>query len=65
MGQFIKWCVGAHLRHVIEHYQRFLIGTRDGEVNYDARQRDMRIATDRNLACSVNGAGGRGSCGPW
>ncbi|MDA0683594.1 MAG: hypothetical protein O3A57_04130 [Bacteroidetes bacterium] len=45
--------VGAHLRHVIEHYQRFLIGTRDGEVNYDARQRDMRIATDRNFACSV------------
>lgn len=45
--------VGDHLRHVIEHYQRFLIGHREGEIDYDARQRDERISNDRNFACSV------------
>jgi len=45
--------VGDHVRHVIEHYQRFLIGHREGEINYDARQRDERISEDRNFACSV------------
>jgi hypothetical protein len=35
--------IGAHTRHVIEFYQCLLNGTTSGEVNYDARQRDLRI----------------------
>lgn len=45
--------IGDHMRHVIEHYQRFLIGTKDGCVDYDARLRDKRIAEDRQFAGSV------------
>lgn len=45
--------IGDHVRHVVEHYQRFLIGTKDVLVDYDARLRDVKIATDRNFAGSV------------
>ncbi len=45
--------VGEHLRHVIEHYQRFLIGCQEGYVDYDARQRDTRISEDGHFAGSV------------
>jgi uncharacterized damage-inducible protein DinB len=46
-------CIGDHMRHVIEHYQRFLIGSQEGRVDYDARQRDSRISSDSNFAGSV------------
>lgn len=45
--------IGDHMRHVVEHYQRFLIGYREREIDYDARQRDTRISSDRNFAGSV------------
>lgn len=45
--------VGDHVRHVIEHYQRFLMGYREEAVDYDARQRDTRISSDENFAGSV------------
>lgn len=45
--------VGAHLRHVIDCYRCFLRGLERGEIDYDARQRDPRLETERSVAESV------------
>ncbi len=34
---------GAHLRHVIEHYEALLIPRRPGTVDYDSRRRDPEV----------------------
>lgn len=41
---------GAHLRHVLDHYQAFLSGWGQGWIDYDARERDPRIESDREAA---------------
>ncbi len=45
--------IGEHLRHILEHYQMFLTGCDGPLVDYDARQRDMRISADREFAAST------------
>jgi uncharacterized damage-inducible protein DinB len=35
--------IGAHVRHVLDHYRLFLAGLPAGEVDYDARERDTDI----------------------
>jgi len=48
--------LGEHLRHIFEHYSCFLDGLDDQRVDYDARDRDTRISTDRAFAaehCSM------------
>lgn len=35
--------IGAHVRHVLDHYRLFLAGLPEGEVDYDARERDTDI----------------------
>jgi hypothetical protein len=42
--------VGAHLRHVIEHYDALVHGLHDGVVDYDGRPRDRRMEADPALA---------------
>lgn len=42
--------VGAHLRHVIEHYEALVNGLALGEVDYDARPRDRQLETNPTLA---------------
>lgn len=42
--------VGPHFRHVLEHYSRFLAGLADGRIDYDAREREEAIETDRSAA---------------
>ncbi|GMQ81247.1 MAG: hypothetical protein BMS9Abin05_0678 [Rhodothermia bacterium] len=42
--------IGEHLRHIVEHYLCFLAGIPKGCVDYDARQRDSRISSDREYA---------------
>lgn len=40
--------IGPHLRHIIEHYTALLsaLASAEGIVDYDARDRDMRVQTD-------------------
>ncbi|HEY8239948.1 MAG TPA: hypothetical protein VIH35_00800 [Kiritimatiellia bacterium] len=45
--------VGGHLRHCLDHYTNFLDGVAVGKVDYDARQRDARIESDRFYASSI------------
>lgn len=45
--------VGAHLRHVIEHYQSFVEGLPQAEIDYDARRRDPTIEASRTRAIEV------------
>lgn len=42
--------VGAHLRHVIEHYEALLLPGRGRVVDYDARQRDAALEASPALA---------------
>ncbi len=44
--------VGPHLRHVIDHYSAFLTGLPGVRVNYDARQREPRLESDREFAAA-------------
>ncbi len=42
--------VGAHLRHVLDHYARLSAGWTLRKIDYDARERDERIENDRSAA---------------
>ena len=42
--------VGAHLRHVVEHYEALVSGMSLGVVDYDGRPRDRRLETSPTLA---------------
>ncbi len=41
--------VGPHLRHNLDHYRSLLDGAPTGRVDYDARERDPRLETDRQF----------------
>lgn len=38
--------IGPHLRHCHDHHVCFLRGLRSGVIEYDARDRDVRVETD-------------------
>lgn len=42
--------VGQHTRHLVEFYECLLEGYQQGRVNYDARQRNIRLETDKAYA---------------
>ena len=42
--------VGAHLRHCIEYFRCFLGEERTGVIEYDAREREHALETDRGLS---------------
>ena len=42
--------IGGHYRHCLDHFQCLLDGVAQGEVDYDARQRDPRIEHNRRFA---------------
>jgi len=42
--------VGAHVRHVLEHYRLFLAGLSEGRVDYDARERDTAVEHEPDAA---------------
>jgi hypothetical protein len=45
--------VGEHLRHTLEHYISFIDGVESGLIDYDARERNRRIAAERAYAVRV------------
>jgi hypothetical protein len=48
--------IGAHYRHLIEHYQCLLEGLESGKVDYDARRRDVPLEVSRTHAQEVTRA---------
>ncbi|MEM1206167.1 MAG: DinB family protein [Acidobacteriota bacterium] len=44
---------GAHMRHVLDCYRCFLGGLEGGRIDYDARQRNPQVETDRGVAAEA------------
>jgi uncharacterized damage-inducible protein DinB len=42
--------IGAHFRHVFDHYNAFLNGLSTGALNYDVRERDPLVERDVTVA---------------
>ncbi|OIN57499.1 DinB family protein [Arsenicibacter rosenii] len=38
--------IGKHVRHILEFFDILVVGAQTGAINYDTRQRDMRLETD-------------------
>ncbi len=47
--------IGAHMRHCLEHFICFFQGIEEGCIDYDARERDERIETQRTVFYEVIG----------
>lgn len=45
--------VGAHFRHVLEHYRCFLKHLPRGEICYDSRERDQLLEVDHSYALTT------------
>lgn len=45
--------IGVHFRHVFDHYRAFLEGLPLAEIDYDARQRQIPLESDRDLALAT------------
>jgi uncharacterized damage-inducible protein DinB len=42
--------IGAHVRHVLEHYRALVDGLAEGRIDYEARQRQGALERERGLA---------------
>ncbi|MFK8028637.1 MAG: DinB family protein [Gammaproteobacteria bacterium] len=42
--------VGAHMRHILDHYECLLAGFESGRVDYDCRKRSELVEQDRSVA---------------
>jgi hypothetical protein len=38
--------IGKHVRHILEFYELLIVSARSRELNYDRRQRDLRLEVD-------------------
>lgn len=45
--------IGGHVRHIIEHYQAFLRGLEEGEIDYEKRVRDPLVENDVSYASGL------------
>ncbi len=46
---FTRGAVGAHFRHVLDHYASFFEGLEGGVVDYDRRERERALEQQRSL----------------
>ena len=46
-GAYHKSGIGVHFRHIIEHYFSLINSEYYGVINYDLRNRDLRLENDR------------------
>ena len=44
---YFESSIGKHLRHILDHYSAFLTGLTTLSINYDYRERDIRLESDR------------------
>ena len=42
--------IGGHYRHVLEHFRSLIYGLRATEINYDARERNVRLQSEVSYA---------------
>jgi hypothetical protein len=49
---FSNYGIGSHFRHCLDFYRSFLNGVASGRIDYDDRDRDVRIEQDRLAAIS-------------
>ncbi len=42
--------IGPHVRHVLDHYAAFFAGCDQTSIDYDARQRNRQVETERQAA---------------
>ena len=49
----VSGSVGGHVRHCLDHVRALERAVETGVVDYDARDRDTRVETDRTLAWSL------------
>lgn len=47
---FSRGGIGAHFRHILDHYDAFLAGLSSGRVDYDRRERDANLEERRDVA---------------
>ncbi|NOX76574.1 MAG: hypothetical protein GXP17_08190 [Gammaproteobacteria bacterium] len=48
-----KSSIGSHVRHNLDHYTSFFAGLESGKINYENRQRNSSIETNRNAAMAL------------
>lgn len=41
---------GAHMRHIIDHYLALIVGLPSGDIDYDVRHRNSKVALEPHLA---------------
>lgn len=42
--------IGAHVRHILDRFQSFLLGLTDAAIDYDARKRDRTLECNKEAA---------------
>ncbi len=48
-GPYNKSGIGRHFRHIIEHYLSLIDNDFEGLIDYDARDRNLRLESDREF----------------
>ncbi len=52
LDDFHGACVGAHIRHCLDHYDSFVQGLDQGKIDYDTRHRNLATEINTRTAAS-------------
>ncbi len=50
---YFESCLGKHLRHILDHYLCFIRDLNTGTINYEQRDRNTQLETDKEYALSI------------